>query len=352
MSSVIPIAENHNIPISAFFRAGVPSKAFAEKYSAICEKKGLRVKINEINRQINIITKIIEYRKLKENIDIEILPVLNKTKEKFNRKNDLLNSLINSNETKINYEQRKNEIIIKVKNDDSNIVNYQSQIDNLQITLNEKEIKLSELLKKQKEFLTKILRFLNKNDVENHIKDLTNDIASIEINIKQNQIFIEKSILSNNKYKNELAELIKNKNDIEQRIKEMNIELDLINQELEQLRIKLLTPSLIELYQKHNINQNLGNNFNNNTIKNFENDLENLIKKYLNIDKIYNERYIDFSTEQLADLIEKYEKEKSILSEFTLESRLDYINALGITLDSYIARFKEKPLNFDHYFIA
>jgi len=299
-SGVIEMTDAAGIDRKQLLRLGFPSKPFANDFGEICELQGIEKELKLLNEQIKIISSILgidteEEKEIK--LAIQQLEML----KKFNQEKDYY-----FNEE---HDQKK-----KLKESESILIDNQYRIKALH---QEREIilhKKNSLIGKVLGFLTKKIDYDNELDLliekektfDKKIKDLENIRSSLKLNISNlSENYSKKQVEVDslaNKIKNQFTFLKFHFKNIDIVIKELN---ETIKSKKEEAEI-----------------------------------LQSLSQEYQNL-----------NTQELNNRLKMLQTERDRLLKYSLEERLQNVNIVGATLDTYLYRFKQQPLTVDHIFI-
>ncbi|GHT33402.1 hypothetical protein FACS189434_07430 [Bacteroidia bacterium] len=311
LRGVIKMTDKAGINRKQILRLGTPSKKFAEAFPEVCEEKGVQKNIAEIDKQINILERMLAYQK-KHNFVEHIQTILSKfdnidefAKQTLTKQNEI---------DKVNVDYKKNEIEIKLFNDE---ILQQNKV--LAKTISKAH---SIFHKLTKTFSTKSTTTENLiENTENKIFQLKKDLEFSkykleEIGKKQKNIVIEREeiLLSSNKFIGDF----KNQFSDYEELKNIANDLSIKNYK----EIKDQIESVVETAKKQlEIDQHIFSEYKNTSLINIEDNLNN----YLQIRK----KIADSSTEE----------------------RLKSVNVIACTLDGYIGRYAEAKMNVAHIFL-
>lgn len=311
LRGVIKMTDKANIDRKQIIRLGTPSRKFAEEFPEVCEEKGVQKNIKEIDKQIDILERIINYtNNLDEikNSEIKLklfdkIPILLKDKTEEKAKLDEIQNVL-----------KKKEIDIKFSNDEFNKLTY--QISNEIKKLNSVGNKLKKIFtSKPTTTESNIELFETKiTTVKKQIEFLKYEYSEIETN---KQVF--------------------NTNFINQETK-IKSYIDLIKKEFSKF-------SKLDLnVQELNINnwETIKNNISNSIITE---------KEATNIDSHLISEYGLFPNSKPENDLIEYKILREKLASSSTEERLKSVNVIACTLDGYIGRFTEEKLNVEHIFL-
>jgi len=157
LSSIIEHFDESEIPRENLLRIGVPSRSYAGKYPETCEIQGLEKKLKAIENQIEIVKKVIEYRRGKH--------------------------VFNS--------------VFAIQNDIKKISDLNAQLGALLVSKSQKKKELKLLLKESESFTRQLKRILNLDSKDYQVitNRIEKDLLSIEDQIAQMNTEIEQCFL-------------------------------------------------------------------------------------------------------------------------------------------------------------
>jgi hypothetical protein len=297
---IIEMTDAAGIKRKKLLRLGFPSQSFAKDFGEVCEIQGIEKELKRINTQIKIISSIL-------GIDTE------ETK----KKKKLLNEL-----TKLKEHQDQKFIKTKERGDVFRKINEQSS----SLEVNQKKLRLIEkerevIFKKKNSLLGKFLGLLSER--AKYDKELEN-LSIAEKKLEESSWEIKASI---SQYQSDLRTLANEITKIEEKIKTLTAHIK--------------GSSFLNKTPLNNIDR---------TIENLQKSLDEQSEE-IQISDALKIEYESLSKVELQNQLEKYEAERKKLLQYSLEERLENVNVIGATLDTYLYRFKEKPLKADHFFI-
>ena len=189
LRGVIAMTDKAGVDRKQIIRLGTPSKKFAEAFPEVCEEKGVQKKIAEMDKQIDILERMLNYKNQKKAID-----KINNAMSEFDNLTELLSKLTSEQSiaSEINVQHKKKEIEVKLLNE--NLLNQTQQ--------------LNKTVAKKNSFFHKIVKFLSRKPT-----NLENEIIGLE-----EKILICKQDFEYSKY--ELSEISSKRNAIGNNIKE------------------------------------------------------------------------------------------------------------------------------------
>jgi|WetSurMetagenome_2_1015567.scaffolds.fasta_scaffold02589_1 hypothetical protein len=308
---VLKMTDKAGLDRKQLLRLGTPSRRFAEKYPEVCEEKGVQKKLEEIDKQIDILERILTYSKKNSN--------LKKAEETLSyfKKMSIFERSIN--------EKKEN-------------------LENAKVILKKKEIDFEFLLNKIKESEKE------RKKAQRHVSSLFNRISKL--------VDSRPSIRENN-LKNidvEIVDLQKLKSFIEYELSNLEEErgqcyvkyeneLKTTNAFLE--RIKLEISKINEI--KDTVEELTIRNW-----KEAEKDIRigiDDLQSKLEIDNVLSTEYNNYSVDNVRLKLDEYQLLRDKLANLSTKERLTNVKVISCTLDGYIGRFSEEKLNVDHIFM-
>ncbi len=300
MSGVMDVLAKAKVSHKKIIRLGYPSKEFADKYGDICEIQGLEKELKRLEEQIKIISAVLG---IKSDKQIEIERKINIVKEADDITNQRLE--LQKNEQYIKGAlHKKEEELLKIKA--------------LQNTLNKEK---NDLVKRKNSIIGKLFIPLNRRiDYDKEIKSI-----------------IDKETAAEKKYNFLLGKTLSLKKEIGQ-----------VVNKLEKLKTKY--------------NEKINFLFDQGCIENkYQSKLKDILKmldeqlkseiENNQINQALSVEYEKYNKVQLEESLTKLLAEKKKLESYSLESRIETALLIGATIDTYLYRFKEKPLDVSHVFI-
>lgn len=311
LRGVIKMTDKAGVDRKQIIRLGTPSKKFAESFPEVCEEKGVQKKLAEIDKQIDILERMLNFQNQKKVID-----EFNSLMPEFDRLLDL--------SSKIHIEQK---LISEI---------------NVQCKKKEIEIKfLTETLFYQKQQLNK--NIAKTNSLSHKIAKL---FGSKTTNTENKIILIEENILNSKKEleyaEDELSQSIHKKT-----IQEINLS------KTKETTLGKIRSLVVQTKDKSEINSIVSTLTieNTNKVKEGVNSLINQKKEKLEVDE---HLYSEYKNNQLVDIkfeLDNYFALRTKLSASSTEERLKSVNVIACTLDGYIGRYAETKLNVEHIFL-
>ncbi|MFK7908741.1 MAG: AAA domain-containing protein, partial [Chitinophagales bacterium] len=295
---IIEVTDNAKIDRSLLLRMGYPSKKFATDFGEVCEIQGIEKQLESINREINILRWIL---KIESPEEIE-------RKKNIEKLEDLKNLIEEEIELRIISKHYRDELKKQRKNIE--VCNYSIRDIKEERTI---------ILKKKNSILSKFFQiFSSKMNFEKELESLRN---------------------KEQKNKNEIEKYQKEKASIDNKSLEITVELhdlgECIPDVLNSLKNKFpdLKCDIIAVQKQID------------TLRNEQSKQKEEDYKALSFD------YEQHSYDELKQMLEKLEKEKNRLTLYSLEVRLENTKIIGATIDTYLYRFMEEPLDVAHIFI-
>lgn len=347
LRGVIRMTDKKGVDRKQLIRLGNPSKAFAEQYPEVCEAKGILKKISEIEKQIEIVKKVLEVEENDKNYQ--------KIKIALNAFLMIEAEIEKKDAIKVSIEGAKQKLEIAQSNLKTEKDKFQRGLDALSLNYD------------------KIKQVIGKLNFEQ--KRLERSIASLFHSIKK--IFLNSTF---SKEENRLAEIIttlpSKQNELEKLSEileskefEMTNQIDVLKKETQKLEVNY-NNLLNELEDENVINRcfntikdnvmfdteifkfisdiNLGNRT---SKKKKIVDFAEQLHTDLTIKNSIAQEYTKFSFAQLREILNDFERQKEILKLQTTEERLKGVNIIACTLDCYIGRFADEELPVAHFFL-
>jgi len=311
LNGVISMMDKAGIDRTKIIRLGTPTKKFAESYPEVCEESGIQKKLDEVDKQINILQRIVSYENSRKAIELAKLNILELKKiEKLQAK--VVSSKKIADESK--KKQKKIDIDIKYFDNDIQKLSIQKQaclksIESIGHKL--KKLFSSKATKQELEL----------SNLENLIADKLKERDLLKYSYDEMQEELNKKFEKQQKAisdRNKLISLIKNSFSSILNFKEIIAELNESN--WEEIGLKLL----------NSIDSETGK---------------------LEIDEHLLAEYKTYSFEQLEDELQQNIDLRNKLASSTTEERIKTVNIIACTLDGYIGRYTDSKLNVEHIFL-
>jgi hypothetical protein len=311
LRGVIKMTDKAGIDRKQIIRLGTPSKKFAEDFSEVCEEKGVQKKLAEIDKQIDILERMLNFQNQKKAIDEfnNVMPEFDKLTE--------LSSKIKSEQklvSEINGQHKKKEIEVKLLNE--NVLNQTQQL-NKNIT-------------KTNSISHKIVKVFSSKPTN------TERIIS-EIETK---ILNSKKDLEYSKY--ELSEISNKKSTQENSVKKI--------QELAFTKIKNLINQTKDFSDINAIIFTLTTD----NISKIKEEVNSIIAQKNEKLEVDQHLFSEYKSNGLLDIkseLNNYLALRAKLATSSTEERLKSVNVVACTLDGYIGRYAETKLNVEHIFL-
>lgn len=311
LRGVIKMLDKASIPRTKILRLGTPSKRFAEEFPEVCEEKGVMKKMEEVNKQINIIERLLVYEKKRDGL-------------RDAKKNLDLLFKVSGESQKVAQEeknfQKSKEIYL---NADS------------KVTLIEREISILEA--NQKFLKKKINSFRNKLSKILFKKNTKSDNALLDSEVKIKELLHQKTFLIF-ELRDKEKEYIDSKGNINQAKYEADkVISDIIDKFIFLESFKKIV-SVLKLDNWVDIKK----------------QLEEQIKesqKELQVDEGLFQDYQHHTVAELNNHLQKLLASRAKLSGSSTEERLQTINVMACTLDGYVGRYTDVRMRVDHIFM-
>lgn len=307
---VFDMMNKSNVDIKTALRLGTPSKRFSNDYPEVCEIKGLRKRIERIDKNILKAKNCIQQKKL-----LNKILVAKSTDKYFPEIEELF----------IQYQEINEKLSFQSKE----LILYENEFNNLNSRISFTEQEIENLQIKFKTIIYGIKRTFKKGET----KEKRQYFELLDLNQKQNVELTE----LNNKIKTSQNTCTTLKSDLER----LNKRNDALN------TIKVAYSSFEESKAIFEY-LNLGN------FPILKKRLEDLIQEKIKLliqDNLSLKTINQFKIETLEAEINNLENQKEKINASSIEERLKSAQLIALTLDHYIYRFKEKSLNVDHIFV-
>lgn len=311
LRGVLKMTDKAGIERKRILRLGVPSSKFAEEYPQVCEEKGLQNKLEETDKQISILERILTYEQALSNLK------------------SLENNLCFFDEIP--------SIIAQIR-DKEKLCNKEKERSK------KKEIDIayaSEELKNLNDCKIKALKKLD--SIGNKVKKIFSSklsVTSEDISIIEERIKVKFKEIEYLKF-----ELIEINNVLAGKRNDLNEITSKLNGNFTQI--------ILAVKGNHSIS-NLVQNINTENWELQKEKIEESInheKEKLEIDEQLYTDYKFYSLYQLENELNKHKEIRLKLSSSSTEERLKTVNVVACTLDGYISRYTESKLNVEHIFL-
>jgi len=347
LRGVIRMTDKKGVDRKQIIRLGNPSKAFAEQYPEVCEAKGILKKISEIEKQIEIIQKVLEAEEIDKNykkVKIAINTFL--TLEAEIEKKDAIKVCIDNTKQKLSIAQSS----LKIEKD-----KFQRELDILNLNYEKIKQDIEKLNFEQKILEKSIASFchsIKKIFSSSTLTKKENRLAEILTTLPFKQKELEKSnqILKSKEFE------ITNQIDILKR-ETQKIENDYDNLSLEHKNENILNKCFNTIRNSVTFNTEIFNflsdiNLGNKILKKKKVvEFAEQLHTDLTIKNSIAQEYTKFSFAQLHKTLSDFEQQKEFLKSQTTEERLKGVNIVACTLDCYIGRFADEELPVAHFFL-
>lgn len=311
LRGVIKMTDKAGVDRKQIIRLGTPSKKFAEAFSEVCEEKGIQKKLAEMDKQIDILERMLNFQNQKKAIDEfnNVMPEFDKLTE--------LTSKIKSEQklvSEINGQHKKKEIEVKIIND--NLLNQIQQ--------------LNKNVAKTNSISHKIVKVFSSKPTNTE-----RTIPEIETKILNSKKDLEYS-------KYELSEISNKRTEQENSIK--------IIQELAFSKIKNLINQAKEFSE---INATISA-LSTDNISKIKEEVNSIIAQKTEKLEVDQHLFSEYKNSDLLDIkyeLNNYLALRAKLTASSTEERLKSVNVIACTLDGYIGRYAETKLNVEHIFL-
>ncbi len=311
LRGVLKMTDKAGVDRKQIIRLGTPTKKFAEEYPEVCEEKGIQKKLQEFDKQIAILERMINFQSQKQRIILLENSILDfESIKKLLKSIDTKNTSINE----INSQFKKKEIEIKL---------FDEKFSNQN---------------------TQLLKGINQTKSITHkiVKVFSNKQTKTEINISdiENKIFETKKSLEYSKY--ELTEIQENLTKSKSKINEI--------QNKTKGEIDNLINKLSEISEVKEVISKL--TFAN--ISNIKDEVISIIDIFKSKMEVDEHLFTEYSSSNFIDLkseLADYISLRNSIAISSTEERLKSVNVIACTLDGYIGRYTETKLNVEHIFL-
>lgn len=311
LRGVITMTDKAGVDRKQIIRIGTPSKKFAESFPEVCEERGVQKKLAEIDKQIDILERMLVFNNQRNKIDelSNLMPEFDKISElsKTIKTEKLLIS-------DINVQYKKKEIEINLINE--SISKYSQQLKKSISKTNSISHKVAKTFSNKPtnsertigELETKI--FNSRKELE-FCKYEFDEIRNRKID--QDNIIAEIQALALDQIKN-LIDHTKNFSEINMIVN--SISIDNINKVREDVNL-----IIAQTKERLEVDEHLFSEYRSSTLVDIKYDLDN----YLSL--------------------------RSKLGALSTEERSKSVNVVACTLDGYIGHYFEEKLNVEHIFL-
>lgn len=308
LRGVIKMTDKAEIDRKKILRLGIPSRKFAEEFPEVCEEKGIQKKLDELDKQISIIERLIALGN-KQNI----VKKANKILLLFNDIDKLESNVLSSKSVLESSKKDEKRIEIDIKYIDEDI--------------EKNMIKKQKLLKRNSSFSHRIIKAFASKNTKDEL-----EVNSMELLIVEKRKEKDLSIFS--------LEQAVSKKAIDER-KYQKDELTFLN---------FLSELMLMITEMPILNK-ISSTLDPSNWKEIKNEIRNAIEKETKELEIDNQLINDYS---LPELQEKYNQciaSRSKLAISSTQERIVSANVIACTLDGYIGRYTETKLSVEHIFL-
>lgn len=311
LRGVIKMTDLDHIPRKQIIRLGTPSRNFAEEFPEVCEEKGVQKRLEEIDKQINILQKIVSYHQ-----DTETIKLVKQQLTTFNNFSAL--------ETKLkSVSQILDEASLNLQKKTSIVSNLQSDLKIEQVNRRKAQNSIHSFSHKMKKVFTS-----DQTSQEKRLADVISKVSTIQKSLQQEEQLLtslqqDLSDKSNNygKISNEVNQYI---NSVKKNFSKLN--------EFNSVCSKLVIGNWREV--KNQIEKTLQLKINQNVI-----------------DDELRKEYSRHSKNELEIMFNKYLSERNHLATMSTQERLVNVNVIACTLDGYIGKYVQQKMSVDHIFM-
>jgi len=311
LRGVLKMTDKAGVDRKQIIRLGTPSKKFAEAFPEVCEEKGVQKKLDEIDKQIDILERMLNFQNQKKAID-----EFNKVMPEFDKLTELTSKIKSEQKlvSEINGQHKKKEIEVKILND----------------SLLSQMHQLNKNVTKTNSISHKIVRFFSS-------KPTNTERTIIEIEIK---ILNLKKDIEYSKY--ELSEISNKRTEQENSVKKL--------QELAFSKIKNLINQTKDFSEINAAISTLSTD----NISKIKEEVNSIIAQKIEKLEVDQHLFSEYKNNRLLDIkyeLNNYLALRAKLTASSTEERLKSVNVVACTLDGYIGHYAEAKLNVDHIFL-
>lgn len=311
LRGVLTMTDKASVDRKQIIRLGTPSKKFAETYPEVCEEKGVQKKLTEIDKQIDILERMLNFQNQKKAID-----ELNRLMPEFDKLNELSSKIKSEQKlvSEINTEHKKKEIEVKLFNE--NVLNQTQQLNRSIVKTNSLSHKIVKLFSGKP------------TNTEN------------EITVLEGKVLNSKKELEYSKY--ELSEISNKRIEQENSVKKI--------QELVFCNIKNLINQTKAISGISTIISTLSTD----NINKVKEETISIIAQKNEMLEVDQHLFSEYKSNGLLDIkyeLDNYLALRAKLASLSTEERLKLVNVVACTLDSYIGRYADTKLNVEHIFL-
>ncbi|MEJ5049308.1 AAA domain-containing protein [Chryseobacterium culicis] len=311
LKGILKMTDKAGIDRKQIIRLGTPSKKFAEEFPEVCEEKGVQKKLAEIDKQIDILERMLNFQNEQQAID----RFMNLTPE-FDYLSELSEHIKQETASlaEVNTEFKKKQIEIKFFTENSIKQTQQLEINIAKInSISHKIIKAftRKPTHAEKEVYEIKKRIFNLNKVLEYSKYELSEISKKKTAQESNLVKLKKNVavrindlINQTKYFPEVQSILSN--------------LSIVN--IKEIKKKAYTVILHK-------------------------------RDRLNVDKHLFSEYKNHDSDIIKSELERYVYLRAKLAISSTEERLKSVNIIACTLDGYIGRYAESKLNVEHIFL-
>ncbi len=347
LRGVIKMTDKKEVDRKQIIRLGNPSKAFAEQYPEVCEAKGILKKISEIEKQIEIIKKVLEAEEIDKNYQ--------KVKIAINAFLMIEAEIERKDEIKVSIDSTKQKLSIAQSNLKTEKDKFQRELDMLNLNYEKIKQGIGKLNFEQKSLeksTASLFHSIKKIFSSSTLTKEENRLAEILTTLPSKQKELEKSnkILKSKEFE------IANQIDILKQATQ-KIEADYSNLTLEFNNENAISRYFNTIKDSVTFNAEVSNfisdiNLGNRTLKKKKVvEFAEQLHTDLTIKNSIAQEYTKFSFAQLHKILDNFEQQKEFLKSQTTEERLKGVNIVACTLDCYIGRYADEELPVSHFFL-
>ncbi|WP_336704617.1 DEAD/DEAH box helicase [Chryseobacterium indologenes] len=311
LKGIIKMTDKAGIDRKQIIRLGTPSKKFAEEFPEVCEEKGVQKKLAEIDKQIDILERMLNFQNQQQAIDrfINLTPEFDDLIELSERTKQDTDSL-----AEVNIVFRKKEIDVKLLSENS--IKEAQQLEKNIVKINSISHKII------KAFSSKPTR------------------AEKEVYEIRKRIYDFNKDLEYSKY--ELSEISKKRTVQERDLAEIQKKVSVkITNLIDQTKFLPEVQSVLSKLSVTNIKE----------IKKKADTILLQKRDKLEVDTHLFSEYKNHSSVVIESELERYLHLRAKLAISSTEERLKSVNIIACTLDGYIGRYAESKLNVEHIFL-
>lgn len=311
LRGVIKMTDKAGVDRKQIIRLGTPSKKFAEAFPEVCEEKGVQKKIAEIDRQIDILERMLNFQNQKKAID-----EFNNLMPEFDKLTELTRKIKSEQKlfSEINEQHKKKEIELNLLTE--NVLN-QTQ-------------RLNRSIAKTNSISHKIVKVFSSKPTNTE-----NEITALEA-----ELFNSKKESEYSKY--ELSEISNKRITQENTLKKIQeIAFSNIKNLIDQTKGLSDITAIISTLSTDNISK-------------VKEDVNSIIAQKNEKLEVDQHLFSEYKSNGLLDIkyeLDNYLALRAKLAASSTEELLKSVNVVACTLDGYIGRYAETKLNVEHIFL-